>query len=63
MSITRMSGNSMNMYNTLEALVVINDYCLTDHVKSNLKQELARQFSIEHSTMEFEEAHCDQKKF
>lgn len=47
--------------NALEAHVVIDDYSLTDYVKNKLKKELSKDFSIEHSTIEFEEAHCEQK--
>ena len=45
--------------NALEAHVVIDDYSLTDYVKNNLKNELAQRFSIEHSTLEFEEINCE----
>lgn len=48
-------------HNALEAHVVIEDYSLIDYVKNKLKEKLSQHFSIEHSTIEFEEAHCDQK--
>ena len=47
-------------HNALEAHVVIENYSLIDQVKTQLKDKLAQQFAIEHSTIEFEEAHCEQ---
>jgi len=48
-------------HNALEAHVVIENYKLTDDVKHRLKQALTKNFSIEHSTLEFEESHCEQE--
>ena len=47
-------------HNALEAHVVIGSYGLIDQVKTQLKDKLSQQFSIEHTTIEFEEAHCEQ---
>lgn len=47
--------------NALEAHVVITDYNQTELMKAALKTELSQQFSITHSTLEFEEVHCEQK--
>lgn len=48
-------------HNALEAHVIIDNYRLTDHVKQDLKRQLSHLFAIEHSTLEFEEAHCNQE--
>jgi cobalt-zinc-cadmium efflux system protein len=48
--------------NALEAHVVIANYSQSEVVKNALKNELSQRFSISHSTLEFEEARCDQKK-
>lgn len=45
----------------LEAHVVIADFDQITKVKAALKNELSQQFSIDHSTLEFEEAHCEQQ--
>jgi len=45
--------------NALEAHVVIDDFAQTEHIKAALKNLLLEQFSISHSTLEFEIAHCD----
>lgn len=47
--------------NALEAHVVIANYNQSEAVKTALKTELSSRFSISHSTLEFEEMHCDQK--
>lgn len=47
-------------HNALEAHVVIDNYGLIDQIKTRLKDKLSRQYAIEHSTIEFEEAHCEQ---
>ena len=47
--------------NALEAHVVITDYNQTELMKAALKTELSQRFSITHSTLEFEEACCDQQ--
>lgn len=47
-------------HDALEAHVVITSYDQIESVKTALKTELARRFSIEHSTLEFEERHCEQ---
>ena len=45
--------------NALEAHVVINDFMQTEQIKVALKAELEQQFSIVHSTLEFEIDHCN----
>lgn len=47
--------------NALEAHVVIANYNQSETVKTALKTELSRRFSISHSTLEFEETGCDQR--
>lgn len=47
--------------NALEAHVVIKSFSETETVKAALKKELNNRFSIAHSTLEFEEAYCEQK--
>ena len=42
----------------LEAHVVIPDFVQTEQVKTALKKELEKRFSIAHSTLEFEIDHC-----
>ncbi len=42
----------------LEAHVVITDFAQTEQIKAALKAELEKQFSIVHSTLEFEIEHC-----
>ncbi len=44
--------------NALEAHVVVADFGETEQIKRALKLELEREFSIAHSTMEFETNHC-----
>ncbi len=44
--------------NALEAHVVIDDFAKTEQIKRALKLDLERQFSIAHSTLEFEIDHC-----
>lgn len=46
--------------NALEAHVVIADLSQIATVKAAIKKELSQQFVINHSTLEFEEAHCEQ---
>ena len=45
--------------NALEAHVVITSFSETEPIKSALKAALAEQFSIIHSTLEFEVDHCN----
>lgn len=45
--------------NALEAHVVIDDFCDTEAIKTALKSELDRQFTITHSTLEFETTQCN----
>ncbi len=45
--------------NALEAHVVINDFSQINTIKSIIKQQLLEKHSIKHSTLEFEELHCD----
>jgi len=45
--------------NALEAHVVITDYNKTEKIKSDLKSTLLQNFSIDHSTLEFEINHCE----
>ena len=45
--------------NALEAHVVIDDFSDTEAIKTALKTELERQFTIGHSTLEFETKQCD----
>lgn len=48
--------------NALEAHVIIDDFSQIDAVKSLIKQKLSAQYSINHSTLEFEQsgsAQCD----
>ena len=47
--------------NALEAHVLIMNFSETETVKATLKKELYNRFSIAHSTLEFEEAHCEKK--
>jgi len=42
----------------LEAHVIINNFSETEKVKTMLKCDLEKQFSISHSTLEFEIVHC-----
>lgn len=44
--------------NALEAHVVIDSYDQLAVMKTAMKKELSQRFSIDHSTLEFEEAHC-----
>jgi len=44
--------------NALEAHVVIADVHQIEPVKSRLKNVLARDYAIDHSTLEFEVSHC-----
>ena len=46
--------------NALEAHVVITDYNQIEKIKSELKSTLLQNFSIDHSTLEFEINHCEQ---
>ena len=46
--------------NALEAHVVLSDYSNMDEVKANLKNSLANEFLISHSTLEFETKQCEQ---
>lgn len=46
--------------NALEAHVVIADISQIAMVKAAIKSELSQRFSISHSTLEFEEAYCEQ---
>ena len=46
--------------NALEAHVVIADLSQIVTVKAAIKNKLSQQFAISHSTLEFEEAHCEQ---
>lgn len=46
--------------NALEAHVVIDDFGQTATVKAAIKNELSQQFSINHSTLEFETVLCEQ---
>ena len=39
--------------------MVINDFMQTEQIKVALKAELEQQFSIVHSTLEFEIDHCN----
>jgi len=45
--------------NALEAHVVINDFNQTEHIKQLLKSAIEKDFSITHSTLEFEVVHCE----
>ena len=45
--------------NALEAHVVIDDFNQTQQIKTALKSELEKRFSITHSTLEFETEHCN----
>ena len=45
--------------NALEAHVVITDFKEIENIKSKLKTVLSQNFSIEHSTLEFETCHCE----
>lgn len=45
--------------NALEAHVVITDFNEIEQIKSALKAELEKRFSIAHSTLEFETDHCN----
>ncbi len=45
--------------NALEAHVVIDDFNQTQQIKTALKSELEKRFSIAHSTLEFEIEHCN----
>lgn len=45
--------------NALEAHVVINDFNQTEHIKQLLKSAIEKDFSITHSTLEFEIVHCE----
>jgi cobalt-zinc-cadmium efflux system protein len=47
--------------NALEAHVVISHFSKTEQIKMALKAELERQFSITHSTLEFEINHCNKE--
>ncbi|MBL1274596.1 MAG: cation transporter [Ectothiorhodospiraceae bacterium] len=47
-------------HNSLEAHVVINDFAETEPIKTAVKAELDRQFSISHSTLEFEIKSCEE---
>lgn len=47
--------------NALEAHVVITDFQKTEQIKLQLKSILLKNFSIEHSTLEFEICHCEEK--
>ncbi len=47
--------------NALEAHVVIDDFSQLANVKVDIKNKLSRGFSISHSTLEFEETHCEQQ--
>jgi len=42
----------------LEAHVIINNFSETEKIKTMLKSDLEKQFSIGHSTLEFETVHC-----
>ena len=44
--------------NSLEAHVVINQFSKTESIKSSLKAELEKRYSITHSTLEFEIEDC-----
>jgi len=46
---------------TLEAHVIITDFSKTEQIKMALKAELEQQFSITHSTLEFEIDHCNKE--
>ncbi|MCK5395857.1 MAG: cation transporter [Gammaproteobacteria bacterium] len=46
--------------NALEAHVVVTNFSQIAMVKAAIKSELLQRFSISHSTLEFEEAHCEQ---
>jgi len=48
-------------HNALEAHVVVDDITLIATVKAAIKSELSQRFSIDHSTLEFEEARCEQQ--
>lgn len=48
-------------HNALEAHVVIASFDQIAMVKATLKSQLSQLFSIGHSTLEFEEAHCEQQ--
>jgi len=45
-------------HNALEAHVVLDDIAAMENVKTSLKGVLAERFDIEHSTLEFENSHC-----
>jgi len=45
--------------NSLEAHVIITCFSETEQIKTALKEELEKQFSIAHSTLEFEINHCN----
>lgn len=47
--------------NALEAHVVICAFDQIDAVKAAIKSELSGKFSIAHSTLEFEETHCEER--
>ncbi len=47
--------------NALEAHVVISHFSKTEQIKMALKAELGQQFSITHSTLEFEINHCNKE--
>ncbi|MEA1888891.1 MAG: cation diffusion facilitator family transporter [Pseudomonadota bacterium] len=47
--------------NALESHVVINDFNETESIKQSLKSKIEEQFSISHSTLEFEIDHCGDK--
>jgi len=47
-------------HSALEAHVVVDDFGQIATVKAAIKSYLSQQFSIDHSTLEFEEAHCEQ---
>ncbi len=47
--------------NALEAHVVITHFSKTEQIKMALKAELEQQFSITHSTLEFEVNHCNKE--
>lgn len=46
--------------NALEAHVVITDLSQIAIMKTAIKNELSKQFVINHSTLELEESHCEQ---
>jgi len=45
--------------NALEAHIVVDDFSQIETVKSVIKNQLSEKYSIKHSTLEFEELHCD----